>query len=555
MRLYSFLWPGSQSRDRFHYPGAGAKPFLPASGKYDLICSTDVTYVWTNEQGQAIAINPEVREQIMETVKSEQEYMMQKLYKHKTKIVCTIGPASNSPEMLEKMMKAGMNVCRINFSHGEFSEHAEVIKRIRTVSKKIGLRVAVMADLPGPKIRIGDLVEESVNLEKNASFTLTTEDIVGTSERVSMTMKDLPAAVKKGDTLFLNDGLIELQVDDVVDQDINCRVIVGGPLRSKKGLNIPGIDLGTSAFTSRDRECLQFALEHGVDAVAQSFVNNSGDVEDVRAAAAKLGFAPFIIAKLERANLDARLDEILSAADGVMVARGDLGVEIPIERIAATQKHITAKANFFGKPVITATQMLESMVRNRRPTRAESTDVANAILDGTDCVMLSEESAIGDYPLDAVKMLSAIAAAIEPTRQQSHFERVLKPQVKDYLPTKADLIANSVDRILATVDSPAAIVVPTSSGFMARSMTRFRLPIWILAVSTSRKTCRELMFSYGVHPVQKESEPADWTVAVRQCAVDHNLKGSCIIKAVGPSTDHSDVNHSMEIIDLPREEA
>lgn len=475
---------------------------------------------------------------------------MKNLPKNKTKLVCTIGPASDSAEMIEKMIEAGMNVARLNFSHGNFASHGEVIQKIRATSKKTGKRVAILADLPGPKMRIGDLAEEFVILDRDTRFTLTAEDILGTAERVSMTMKELPSVVKKGDTLFLNDGLIELRVEEVEGKDIHCTVMVGGQLRSRKGLNIPGIDLGISAFTARDRECMQFALENGVDAIGQSFVNTAQDVMDVRAAATEMGFDPFIIAKIERASVRENIDEILEVTDGVMVARGDLGVEIPIENIAVAQKTITARANFFGKPVITATQMLESMTGNRRPTRAEATDVANAILDGTDCVMLSEESAMGDYPLEAVRMLAKIAAATEPHRSYSHFEFVLKPQAKDYSPTIVDLMAGSIMNIIAKVDSPAGVLAPTSSGFMARSLTRFRLPVWIIAVSSSLKTCRDLMFSYGVYSILEESQPKDWATSARRYAETHGFKGNCFIQAEGPSPDHPEVHHKIEIIDL-----
>ena len=475
---------------------------------------------------------------------------MKNLPNNKTKLVCTIGPASDSPEMIEKIIEAGMNVARLNFSHGDFASHGEVIRKIRAASEKSGKQVAILADLPGPKMRIGDLAEEFVILERDARFTLTAEEVIGDVERVSMTMKELPGVVNKGDTLFLNDGLIELRVEEVEGEDIHCTVVVGGKLRSRKGLNIPGIDLGISAFTARDRECMQFALENGVDAVGQSFVNTAQDVEDVRAAATEMGFDPFIIAKIERASVWENIDEILAVTDGVMVARGDLGVEIPIETIAVAQKNITARANFFGKPVITATQMLESMTGNRRPTRAESTDVANAILDGTDCVMLSEESAMGDYPLEAVQMLAKIAAATEPHRLHRHFEFVLKPQVKDYKPSTVDLITGSIENIFASVDSPAGVLAPTSSGYMARSLTRFRLPVWIIAVSPSLKTCRDLMFSYGVYPIMEENRPKDWATCARGYVETHGFKGSCFIKAEGPSPAHPEINHKMEIIEL-----
>ncbi len=475
---------------------------------------------------------------------------MRNLPKHKTKLVCTIGPASDSPEMIEKMIDAGMNIARLNFSHGDFSSHGEVIQKIRAASKKTGKRVAILADLPGPKMRIGDLAEEFVILERDANFILTAEDIIGTVERASMTMKELPGVVKKDDTLFLNDGLIELRVEKVKDEDIHCIVIVGGKLRPRKGLNIPGIDLGTSAFTARDRECMQFALENGVDAVGQSFVNTAQDVLDVRATAAEMGFDPFIVAKIERASVLEHIDGILEVTDGIMVARGDLGVEIPIEEIAIAQKTITARANFFGVPVITATQMLESMTGNRRPTRAESTDVANAILGGTDAVMLSEESAMGDYPIEAVKMLAKIATATEPHRLTRHFELVLKPQAIDYKPNAVDFLAFSIENIIAKVDSPGAVLAPTSSGYMARSLTRFRLPVWIIAISSTLKTCQDLLFSYGVYPIHEESKPKDWTVYARDYAQGHDFKDTWFIKAEGPSADHPKINHKMEIIKL-----
>ena len=335
---------------------------------------------------------------------------------NKTKIVCTIGPASETPEIMEQMIRAGMNVARLNFSHGSFDSHRKVIAGLRQAAKKTGERLAIMADLPGPKMRIGDLAEEPVDLIPGAPFTLTAESVLGDAQRVSMTFAPLPEVVKPGDTLYLNDGLIQLEVREVVGLDVRCRVIVGGELRSRKGLNLPGIDLGISAFTARDHECLKFAVENGIDAVSQSFVEKAADIERVREAAAALGRVPFIIAKIERSRALERIDEIIEAADGIMVARGDLGVEVPIEEIAVIQKDVMRRANQRAKPVITATQMLESMTANRRPTRAEATDVANAVLDGTDCVMLSGESAMGNYPVEAVAMLAKIAAAAEPFR-------------------------------------------------------------------------------------------------------------------------------------------
>lgn len=467
---------------------------------------------------------------------------------HKTKLVCTIGPASDSQEMLEKIITAGMNVARLNFSHGDFRGHAEVIRRIRTVSEKTGRRVAVMADLPGPKMRIGKFKREPVILKKGARFTLTSREITGSSEIVSMTMEELPLSVHEGDTLFLNDGLIQLRVEDVHGPDICCIVVMGGELRSHKGLNIPGIKFGTGAFTPRDRECLEFALANGVDAVSQSFVSSAGDIEDVRKAAAEMGHNPFIIAKIERSRFIDKIDDIIRAADGIMVARGDLGVEMPIEQIAIVQKFITRRSNVRGKPVIIATQMLESMMHNRRPTRAEATDVANAVLDGTDAVMLSEESAMGDYPVETVEMLARIAAATEP---YIHMGRFMEPVVAGKDAKTVDFIASSVDHMVNNMHI-SAVFSPTDSGATARNVTRFRLPCWIFAPSPSEKSCRELMFSYGVLPLFHKEKPVHWAGDAKKYLRKFRVEGDSALVTEGPSRENPDADHRLEIIDLKR---
>src|SRR6516164_11388153 len=257
------------------------------------------------------------------------------LPKHKTKIVATVGPASESPEMLARLIRAGMNVARLNFSHGDFSKHSEVIQRIRDAARETGRRVAIMADLPGPKMRLGKIDPEPIQLLPGGHFTLTSEDIVGNEQRASTTFRQLPSVVKPGNRIFLNDGLVQLVVDRIAGNDVECNVVVGGELSSRKGLNLPGVDLGISAFTENDHALLEFALEHGVDAVSQSFVERAADIHVVRAAAANMGKQPFFIAKIERADALAHFDEILAAADGIMIARGDLGVEVPIEEMAS----------------------------------------------------------------------------------------------------------------------------------------------------------------------------------------------------------------------------
>jgi pyruvate kinase len=470
---------------------------------------------------------------------------------NKTKIVCTIGPASDSPAILEKMIQRGMNVARLNFSHGDFESHAETIQKIRAASKAVERRVAIMADLPGPKMRIGEFEEEPIELESDDPFTLTTEDIIGNQGRVSVSFSRLPKAVKPGDILFLNDGLIQLVVENATATDVNCKVLVGGELRSRKGLNLPDIDLGISAFTDRDRECLKFALENGVDAVSQSFVESGKDVMAVRKAAKDLGHDPFIIAKLERITARNYIDEILEAADGIMIARGDLGVEIPIEKIAIAQKLIMEKANLAGKPVITATQMLESMTHNRRPTRAEATDVANAILDGTDCVMLSGESAMVEYPVDATAMLSKIEAAIEPHRSINPIKGKLISRREDDDVKLENLIALSVETTLERI-TPPTVIVPTRSGTTARSITRFRLPVWITALSRFEKTCQDLLFSYGVLPVHEPEHPDDWKPWARNWLQTSGEVGNLVVLTEGPSKKHPHRNNRMEILDLSR---
>jgi len=470
---------------------------------------------------------------------------------HKTRIVATIGPASASPAVMEDLLRAGMDVARINFSHGDFDSHAGVIADLRAAAGRVGCRLAIMADLPGPKMRIGMIAGEPVALRRGDEFTLTTRETVGGASGASVNFGRLPQVVRPGAALFLNDGLIQLEVERVSGQDVACRVVAGGELRSRKGLNLPGVDLGIPAFTGRDRECLRFALEQGVDAVSQSFVGSAADIEAVRAAAAETGRHPFVIAKIERAVALDRLDEIVRAADGVMVARGDLGVEIPIERIPIVQKHLISTANVSAKPVITATQMLESMVEDRRPTRAEATDVANAILDGTDAVMLSAESAMGAWPVEAVAMLARIAAETEPHRSRAGQREALQTYGRGLPLSNVDLIAMAVTRTFELAE-PVAVIVPTISGATARSIARFRLPVWTIAASPHEATCRALQFSYGVRAVHLAEPPDDWSAFARAFQAEHGIAGRIALLIEGPSARNPQANNRMEIIDLTR---
>ena len=466
---------------------------------------------------------------------------------HKTKIVATIGPASDSPEMLERLIRAGLNVARLNFSHGDFAGHAERVTRIRAAEQAAGRRVTIMADLPGPKMRVGKIDPEPIQLRAGETFTLTTEEIVGSAQRVSMSFEQLPRVVMTDDRLFLNDGLVQLQVTKVVGNDVICRVAVGGELRSRKGLNLPGIDLGIGAFTAHDRACLEFALKAGVDAVSQSFVETAADIEAVRAAAKAVGRVPFIIAKIERAGALQHFDDLLKCADGIMVARGDLGVEVPLEEMAITQKQLIARANLAGKPVITATQMLESMVTNRLPTRAEATDVANAILDGTDCIMLSGESAMGKYPEEAVAMLARIAAATEAGRPQARLNdlRVLCREQKPG--TAAAAIASVVEHALDTVRC-AVVLVPTRTGTTARMISRFKPSVWIAALSHDPAVCQALAFSYGVQAAPLADEPENWRAFACAWMQGQGIEGDIAMLVAGPSARFPEANHRIEFM-------
>ncbi|MFC7336234.1 pyruvate kinase [Haloferula chungangensis] len=471
---------------------------------------------------------------------------------NKTRIVATIGPASDDPAMLERLLLAGVNVARLNFSHGDFSDHKDRIARIRAAEEATGIRVTIMADLPGPKMRIGQIAEEPINLAADDPFTLTTEEIIGDARRVSMSFEALPKVVKNGDRLFLNDGLVQLIVESVDGSEVHCKTVVGGELRSKKGLNLPGIDLGISAFTEHDRSCLEFALANGVDAVSQSFVERASDIEAVRDAARSFGRIPFIIAKIERIDALKNFDEILAATDGIMVARGDLGVEVPIEDMALIQKKLIAGANAAGKPVITATQMLESMTYSRLPTRAEATDVANAILDGTDCIMLSGESAMGKFPEESVRMLSRIATSAESHRDKERAGEEVAPHKLSEL-TNADETIAAVVQYSIDVAPASAVFVPTYSGTTPRHISRYKPRIWIVAITRDPAVCRGLHFSYGVRAIQADEDPEDWKEFADQWLREHDLPRQLVILMAGPSARNPDANYRVEFLRLAKE--
>jgi len=422
----------------------------------------------------------------------------------RTKIVCTIGPASSSEERLEQLMRAGMNVARLNFSHGTQQEHAVVIERIRRIAARLDCPIAILQDLQGPKIRTGPLQgQQPVTLLDNAVITITTRDIMGSAEAVSTTYKLLPQDVKPGDRILLNDGLLELRVLDKSATDVRCQVVHGGVLGEHKGINLPGVAVSSPALTEKDRDDLRFGVMHDVDYVALSFVRKPEDIleakryihelQSERHQEPKKHLIPIpLIAKLEKPEAIAHLDDILEVTDGVMIARGDLGVEMPPEKVPLIQKHIIARCNELGLPVITATQMLESMVTNPRPTRAEVNDVSNAVLDQTDSVMLSAETASGAYPIEAVEMMVRIALETEAgnrTAQQPRHQRL----------TQARAVSRAA-RTLSEEASVKAIVVFTRTGNSAHLISKDRPRVPILAYTPWEGIRRQLALWWGVWP-------------------------------------------------------
>ncbi len=414
----------------------------------------------------------------------------------KTKIVATIGPASESTAVLKSLILAGMDVARLNFSHGTHEEHLRKIKEIRRLSEQLKKPVAILQDLSGPKIRVGEVKEGGVELKRGERFLLTTRKGLGDERGVSVSYSSLPREVKAGDTLLLADGAIELQVLKSRGQDILCRVIVGGRLTSNKGINFPTGTIRISPFTRKDREDLLFGIRNGVDMVSLSYVRDGGDVEAVKGFLKRYTASLPVIAKIERREALEKIDEILRVSDGIMVARGDLGVETPIENIPNVQKMLIRKANGLGKPVITATQMLRSMVDQNRPTRAEVTDVVNAIYDGTDAVMLSEETAMGRFPVETVRMMAKIASAAEAEFPHHRFLERRSEEQSD-LPRAISYAAS----LLSERVNAVAIVVPTESGSTARWVSRLRPKQPILALSRHYSTVRSLNLCWGVFPL------------------------------------------------------
>jgi pyruvate kinase len=426
----------------------------------------------------------------------------QKMY-GRTKIICTLGPASSGVDVLEKMMQAGMDVARLNFSHGTHEEHLAVMKNVREAAKRVNEPITILQDLQGPKIRTGKLSAPSVRLDAGAEFTITTEDITGNKEKVSTTYSPLPQDVKPGDTILMDDGLLQLRVVRTTVTDVITTVVQGGELKEHKGINLPGIRLSTPSFTAKDLDDLEFGIANDIDYVALSFVRSADDIRQLRDAIIeridKKKMLP-IIAKIEKSEAISKIDEIIREADAVMVARGDLGVECSTEDVPVAQKMICKKCNAAGKPVIIATQMLDSMIENLRPTRAEANDVANAVLDGADAVMLSGETSVGKHVVEVVHTMDTIIRKIE-TEEQDRLD--LADDLSDEQSTVFEALGRSAC-VLASKVGAKAIVPITHSGETAKTIAKYRPHSQIIAVTDRDRIMRRLNLVWGVRSIKIE---------------------------------------------------
>jgi pyruvate kinase len=450
--------------------------------------------------------------------------------KKKTKIVATIGPATSSQEQLEKLLKAGLNVVRMNFSHGDFSEHQEKVDNGRKAAEKTGIPVAFLQDLGGPKIRIGEFATESgrITIKKGQTFTLTTKAIKGDESIAYVNYKKLPQEIKVGHTVMLDDGKKRLTVTKVQGENIVCKVEVGGELKGRRGVNLPDTDISMSSLTPKDKKDLEFGLSNDVDFFALSFVRRPKDVLDLRKILDGAKSKAHIISKIETPQAVANIDEIIRISDGIMVARGDLAVEVPAEQVPLIQKMIIKKCNEAGKPVITATQMLESMINSPVPTRAEVSDVANAILDGTDAIMLSEETTLGQYPIEAVELMTRVAEHVEKDLVKEEF---FKDGVHHKL-TIAESMTLSVVKNAMRLDAKYIISI-TSSGFNARFISRHKPTKPVLVMTPNKVTFQQLQLSWGCYPILIEEHKSikDTSVLIRDILTKEKLakKGDKVV--------------------------
>ena len=452
----------------------------------------------------------------------------------KTKIICTMGPSTEKPGVLEELMLAGMNVARFNFSHGDHEEQLSRLKALRETRQKLHLPVAALMDTKGPEIRLKEFAEGKVMLSAGQTFTLTTEDVMGDENRVSISYKNLPKDVTVGTHILIDDGLIEMQVSSIQGNDILCQVINGGKVSNKKGVNVPNVDLSMEYISPKDYKDIVFAVKEDFDFIAASFVRTAADVKELRDILHEHGGdAIKIIAKIENNQGIQNIDEIIEAADGIMVARGDMGVEIPMEDVPVIQKMIIKKAYNAGKVVVTATQMLDSMMTHPRPTRAEATDVANAIYDGTSAIMLSGETAAGDYPVEAVKTMDRIAMR---TEQDINYLSRLKSREYNEKPSITDAISHTACMMAGDLDA-TSIVTVTKSGRTARMISKYRPQSPIIGGSLSPKVCRQLNLSWGVIPLLiEEKQDADelFEHAMNRCKEEGLLEeGDTVVLTAG----------------------
>lgn len=468
----------------------------------------------------------------------------------KTKIICTIGPASESEERLKELMLAGMNVARFNFSHGTHEEHKKKFDRVIKVSNELGLPVATLLDTKGPEIRLKDIEGGKTEIVSGQKFILTTEEVLGNNEKVTITYKNLANDISVGTTILIDDGLIEMVVDAIEETDIICTVINGGPISNHKGVNVPGAELSMPYISDVDRSDIMFGCDMGFDFIAASFVRCREDILEIRKILDQHGSHMKIIAKIESMQGIRNLEDILTVSDGIMVARGDLGVEIPMEEIPVVQKQMIKMAEAQGKHVITATQMLESMIKNPRPTRAETTDIANAIYDGTTAIMLSGETAAGTYPVEAVKTMAKIA---ERSEQDIDYNSRMKK--REHIDNFDVTTAISHATCTTAMDlKAAAIITVTISGFTAGMISRYKPNCPIIACSVSPRICRQLNLSWGVTPIwiARESTTDDlFDVAVRAAEeAGYIQKGDKVVLTAGVPLGVSGKTNMLRVIEV-----
>ena len=467
----------------------------------------------------------------------------------RTKIICTIGPASQKPEIIRELIAEGMDVARLNFSHGSYEEQTNKFRMVRDAAKEMGKSVAILQDTKGPEIRLRDFENGKEELVAGQTFTLTTEEMKGTKERVSISYKDLPKDVKEGMAILIDDGLIELKVEEVTETDIVCTVLNGGFVSNKKGVNVPGAELSMPFISDVDREDILFGIKMGFDFLACSFVRSKEDILEVRKILDENGAKTKVIAKIENMQGIRNLLEILEVSDGIMVARGDMGVEIPLEEVPVIQKKMIKKAIATGKQVITATQMLESMTKNPRPTRAETTDVANAIYDGTTAIMLSGETASGQYPVEAVETMTKIAQRTELDidyinrfqRQEMHGVDVTNAISHATCTTAMDLKA-------------AAIITVTMSGFTAEMIARYKPNCPIIACSVDERVCRQVNMLWGVRPLlidKKETAEELFKEGVRKAEeAGYVKKGDIVVITAGVPLGISGKTNMIRVVEV-----